>query len=242
MSIQTLIVDDERLAREVLAAYAQRCEGIDVIGTCKSAWEARKFLQNKQVDFMLLDIHMPRELGTDFLRELSDPPPVVFTTAFADYAISGYELNAIDYLLKPIGFARFQRAIGKVIRHVETHKKALAFDDNRNVPTGQIIIKEGHNFRKIPLQEIRYVGAMREYVSYHTNNGKMLELRPLTQVEQILPTDHFLRVHRSYIVAKHLVRSHTGNKLLLATGEEVPIGKTFKKKALVELFKGNKEN
>ncbi|MEL6143264.1 MAG: LytTR family DNA-binding domain-containing protein [Bacteroidota bacterium] len=237
MIIRTLIVDDERLARDVLAAYAERCQGIEVVAKCRSASEARELLAEKAIDLMLLDIQMPRELGTDFLRGLADPPLVIFTTAFADYALSGYELNAVDYLLKPIGFERFQMAIEKIQQQIEMNSKALAFDNNRKVPNGEIIIKEGHNFRKIPLQDIRYVAAMREYVSYHTSTGKTLELRPLTQVENMLPAAHFLRVHRSYIVAKKLVRAHVGNKLLLETGEEVPMGKTFKKRALAELFR-----
>jgi len=238
-TINTLIVDDEQLARQKLTAYVERMAELKLVGTARSAAEATGLLAKQRVDVLLLDIQMPRTKGTDFLRSLSKPPLVVFTTAYTQHAMTGYELNAVDYLLKPIGFERFSAAIEKVRSRLEQSRKAAAFDANQPPAQQQVrtlIIKEGHNYRKLPLHTIDYISAMREYVSYHTDEGKFLELKALSALERELPTEHFLRVHRSFIVARAAVQAHRGNQLLLRSGQTVPIGKTYKHRILELLF------
>lgn len=237
MKLQCLIIDDEQLAREMLEAYAKRIPDLEVVGRCKSATEAADFLNQYRVDFLLLDIQMPKLTGIDLLRQLTHPPKVILTTAYADYALEGYELEVVDYLLKPIGFGRFAKAISKVKELLATEQKAEAFEHQQAFDKQFLHIKEGYDRHKIFLKDIHYIEAMREYVLYHTTSGSRMELRSLTKLEKELPTDHFTRIHRSYIVANALVRGRERNIILLNDNIRLPIGKTYKKQVLMRLSK-----
>ena len=236
MTLRCLIIDDEQLAREMLAAYATQIIGLHVVEKCKNTAEAAKILQKEQIDLLLLDIQMPRMTGTEFLRQLNNPPKVIFTTAFANYALEGYELEVVDYLLKPIGFDRFETAITKVRDLVKTEKKALAFEGEQTFETQFILVKEGYNHHKILLKDILYITAMREYVQYHTAHGRIMELKSISKVNNLLPDSHFIRIHRSYIVAKSAVLGHDKNVLLLEDDVRLAMGKTYKQLAMKVLF------
>jgi len=236
MNLQCLIVDDEQLAREMLEAYALRALELKVIAKCKSAAEAQACLSENKIDLLFLDIQMPRMTGVDFLRQLPNSPKVIFTTAYSDYALEAYELEVVDYLLKPIGFDRFEKAVNKVKELLSTEQKALAFENGQAFETQIILVKEGYNHHKVFLKNILYIAAMREYVQYHTPTGKLMELKALSEVDKALPSAHFIRIHRSYIVAKSAVKGHEQNSLLLQNGIALPLGKTYKQQVLRELF------
>ncbi|HMQ48039.1 MAG TPA: LytTR family DNA-binding domain-containing protein [Saprospiraceae bacterium] len=234
--IHCLIVDDEQPARDMLEAYVWRLGPGWVVAKCKSAAEARGVLVKEAIDLMFLDVEMPRMNGLDFLRELEQRPAVVLTTAFAQYALDGYDLEVLDYLLKPIGFERFQKATEKAMLYLDEHKKAMAYDVAQGFEHQSMVVKEGYDYRKIMLKDICYIQAMREYVVLHTAREKTMTLRPLAQLEATLPAAHFIRIHRSYIVARGWVKGSEGDRLLMANNTHLPIGKTYKKRVLQELF------
>ncbi len=236
MTIHCLIVDDEQLARDMLGAYCQKISFLNITGKCKSAAEAAVFLKEKNIELIFLDINMPKQSGVDFLRQLKKPPKVIFTTAYSEYAIEGYELDVVDYLLKPIGFERFENAVLKAKELSETKTKAIAFDAAQSFENQHILVKEGYSQHIVFLKDIIHVKAMREYVVYHTSNGKLMELSPISSVEKLLPSEHFIRIHRSFLVAKSAVTGHEKKSLLLKDGTILPLGKTYKQWVLKELF------
>ena len=223
-----LIVDDEQLAREMLEAYCLRVPGLTVAAKCKSAAEAAAVLAREKIDLIFLDIQMPQLNGTEFLRRLPDPPKVIFTTAFSDYALEGFELEVTDYLLKPIGFARFEKAVQKALETLAKEQKALSFEEQQSFDNQFIMVKQGYDHHKVFLKDILYIAALREYVQYHTRQGKFMELKPISKVEKELPGERFLRIHRSYIVARSAVEGQVGGCFLLANGDQLPIGKTYR--------------
>lgn len=225
-----IIVDDEQLAREMLAVYCSRLPSLEVVGKCKNAAEVESVLRAQKVDILLSDIEMPIKSGIDLIIELEDQPKVIFTTAYQQYALKGYELEVVDYLLKPIGFERFAKAIQKAIQQIETELKAKAFEIDKEKQEQFLMIKEGYNQHKLFLNEILYIEAMREYVVYHKIDGKLMELRSISKIEKILPEKQFLRVHRSFIVARSVIKSWHVNKIKLSNTIEIPIGKTYRKK------------
>ena len=236
MKIKCLIIDDEQLARDVLEKYASNFYFLEVIGKCKNALSAGKILKEKTVDLLFLDVQMPGISGVDFLRNMSQPPKVIFTTAFSNYALEGFELEAMDYLLKPIGLERFSNAMQRVKSHFNKEKKLQTIHEGEKFEEKYIMVKEGHDMHKLFLKDILFIEAMREYVSYCTRHGKIMELKAISKVEKILPQEYFIRTHRSFIVAKSEVQKRQRSSVVLENGREIPMGKTFKKKVLAELF------
>lgn len=234
--LSCLIVDDEQLARKMLEAYVNRIPDTKVVGLCRNGAEARNFLDENSVDLMFLDIELPGLLGTEFLRSLPNAPSVIFTTAYSDYAMEGFDLQAVDYLLKPIGFERFALAVDRARERRLTIEKAQAFDERAAYSQQFILIKEGHNHRKIFYKDIRYVESMREYAVFHTNSGKHIALLSLIKIEGILPAGDFIRIHRSYLVSKTFVKAHQKNLILLQDGSQLPMGRTYKQEVLPRLF------
>ncbi|MEM7373688.1 MAG: LytTR family DNA-binding domain-containing protein [Bacteroidota bacterium] len=236
MTLTCLIVDDEQLARDMLERYVSQIQDLFLLGKCKNARETEQILTKESVDLLLLDIQMPAKTGLDFLRTLEKRPMVILTTAYSDYALQGYELEVVDYLLKPIGFSRFEKAIEKARDLMLTKQKAMAFEAQNTYEKQSLLIKDGYKHHTIFLKDIQYIAAMREYVQYHTNKGKFMELRSLSKLELSLPQEHFLRIHRSYIVAESFVSGQEKNSLLLRSGTKLPIGKTYKQRVLKFLF------
>lgn len=236
-TINCLIVDDEQLGRDMLESYAHRIPTLNVLHKCKSAKEAQTHLDKEEVQLILLDIQMPRLSGIDFLKQLENPPAVIFTTAYANYALEGYELNIVDYLLKPISFERFKKAVNKVLEQLELQSKANAFDQQEHFEEDFLVIHADHQHHKIFLKDIIYIESLKEYVRYHYTQGKLLELNALKKVAQQLPSEHFMQIHRSYIVSVAHVQSYKNGNIVLKTGLELPIGKTYKKEVVDKLFK-----
>jgi len=224
--IRCLIVDDEELARSLLEAFIARLPFLDLAGKCKTPVEALEALHDQPVDLIFLDIQMPELTGIEFLRTLNSKPLVIFTTAYAEYALDGYELDIVDYLLKPFSFERFVQAVEKA-------RERLRF---KNSPDpGFLLVRAEHKVHRIPFSDILYIQSMREYVAYYTSEGRILSLGSLKGLEETLPPGMFLRVHKSFIVARAKVTALDGNQVCIGR-EKIPVGASYREKVMKELF------
>lgn len=234
-----LVVDDEELARTLLDNYIQRLPYLKLVGKCTNPIEALQLLQNQSVDLLFLDIQMPEMIGTDFLKTLSQKPMVIFTTAYAEYAVEGYTLNVVDYLLKPFPFERFLQAVNKAVELAKLKRNQINVTPVplSNLPNEKkyILVKSEHKVHRLLIEDITYIQSMREYVAYYTTNGRILSLGSLKQLEKDLPTNKFLRIHKSYIIAKLKVTTLEGNMVHIGK-EKLPIGASYRESVLKKLF------
>ena len=216
-----MIVDDEPQPRKLLQAYMMGIDSYKLIRSCANAMEAYEALHTSKIDLMFLDIKMPVVSGTDFLRSLKSPPLVIFTTAFNKYAMEGYELNVIDYLLKPIALPRLLQALEKV--------KARLQESPDEIPSAanHIFIKQENKLVKITLDDILLVEGMQNYVKLHLKDKVMITANTMKVMEGLLPSKHFLRVHRSFIVPVAAISAIAGNTVE-TTYKNVPIGLSYK--------------
>lgn len=234
-----LIVDDEELARTLLENYVTRLPYLSLVGKCSNPIEALQLLQHQSVDLIFLDIQMPEMIGTDFLKTLSQKPMVVFTTAYAEYALEGYELNVVDYLLKPFPFERFLQAVNKAsdlakLKSKEGSNSTISSESSTN-EKNYILVKSEHKVHRIFFDDIQYIQSMREYVAYFTPNGRILSLGSLKKLETDLPKNQFLRIHKSYIISKVKVSTLEGNMVHIGK-EKIPIGASYREGVLKLLF------
>ncbi|MEL7001200.1 MAG: LytTR family DNA-binding domain-containing protein [Bacteroidota bacterium] len=231
MMISCIIVDDEYPARVLLEQYVVKVPHLQLKGLFKDSLEALEFMRSETVDLILLDIQMPQLTGIQFIKTLQYPPKIIFTTAYADYALESYDLSASDYLLKPIAFERFLEAINKITQQLKLEREAESDDTTQRY----IVIKADHRTHRITYEDILYIEGMKEYVRFHTNDNKITTLESLKNLEQTLPENQFYRVHKSFIVNKDKVKSLYGNQLEIA-GTMVPIGQSYKDEVLKQLF------
>lgn len=203
MNISCLIVDDEPLARNLLKEYVSKVPYLELKGTCANALEALDVLHRESVDFLLLDIQMPDITGTAFVKTLQQKPLVVFTTAYSEYALESYELDVVDYLLKPITFTRFLRAVDKVSQRLLPAEKPVAADKHEGgePQSSFIFVKDGTKLVKVRWEDIQYIEGLKDYVTIHTRDQKVVTLQRLKVLETQLPPGKFIRIHNSYIVA-----------------------------------------
>jgi two-component system LytT family response regulator len=226
MKIKCLIVDDEPLAIEVLESYLQNLDTFEIIATCQSAFEAYEWLNKKKIDLVFLDIQMPGMKGTDFIRNMKYPPKVILTTAYREYAIEGFDLDVVDYLLKPISFERFFKAVNKFLHYYSLHHNVTI--NRRNIEEDEFIyIRANKKINKVFLQKIKYAESIKDYITVHTTTGKITTKYTLTAFEEILPDKNFLRIHRSYIVAIRHINGFTANTVDVS-GVELPIGRNYR--------------
>lgn len=218
-----MVVDDEELARTLIATYIEKLGFLELVGTAENPLEAMKVMNKQQVDLLFLDIQMPELKGTVFAKTVNANTKIIFTTAYSEYALEGYELNALDYLLKPITFERFLTAVNKF--------KFDAADEVGETMT----IKSGYDLHKVKYADIRYIESDSEYVIYYTNNKKIMSNQSLKSLEKLLPKSFFLRVHRSYIVNKRFVTGLKGRDLLLSK-EIIPVSDSYFDTVKRELF------
>ena len=218
--IRCLIVDDEPLAREILGQYVSQSDELQLVGTCKNANEVVELLQKEPVDVLFLDIQMPGISGMALMKSLENPPLVVFTTAYDQYAVEGYEVSAVDYLLKPISPDRFKKAVEKV-REMIQYKKSSSRDLN------YMFIRADYQDIKVMFDDILYVEGLKDYVKVVTKEKRIITLTNIKGMLEKLPQDRFIRVHKSYIVAKDKVQTIKGT-ILTIDDKEIPIGLTFK--------------
>jgi len=237
MKVKCIIVDDEPIAIRVIQNHLQNFENIEVVAECKNSIQAFEILKKKKVDLMFLDIQMPQITGIDFLKTLTHPPKVIITTAYRDYAIEGYELEIVDYLLKPISFERFLKAINKFYQI--TDNEAVVINSNVEFQQNQFIyIKENKKVHKIYLADIIYLESMKEYVKVHTLNGRFTTKNSISNFEAKLPPDNFIRVHKSFIISISKIKSFTSNTIELEN-IEVPISRTYKNAVMNALNYGS---
>lgn len=236
MKMKSLVVDDEPLAREGIAEYVHETPFLELTGLCKNALEASQMLQQQPVDLLLLDIHMPRISGIEFLKSLAHPPFIILTTAYREYAIEGFELNVLDYLVKPISFQRFLKAANKAFEQFEM-KQSLQ-NENMALKDESFFIKSDGKYIRIYFDEVLFIEGLKDYVFIHTQTAKYLTLISLKNVENLLPENRFMRVHRSFIAALNYVEQMDGNQLKIKE-HTIPVSKNLRDSVYQKLV-GNK--
>ena len=237
MSIRTLIVDDEPLARRGISDFVGRVDFLEEAGQARSGMDALALLAERPVDLLLLDIQMPGLSGIELLQTVSHPPAVIFTTAHPSFAVQGFELDAIDYLLKPVAFPRFLRAALKAKAQLRREDDQPAPSTPHSLPeVDDIFIREEGRVERIHLRDILYAEAMQNYCRVHTSPGESyLPLLPLTQLMEALPDDRFIRIHRSYLVNKRWVDAIVGNQVRIGD-RLLPISRSNRETVLQSLI------
>lgn len=235
MKTRCLIVDDEPLARELIRAHVEKLENFEIVDQCGDAMKALNVLREKQVDLIFMDIQMPQITGIEFLKTLKHPPKVIITTAYREYALEGFELDVVDYLLKPITFERFLKSVNKYYQITQDEVQLITNSAaDRLKDESFIYIKENKKVVKIHLSEIRYIEGLSEYVQIYTEKRKIITKTSMVQMEEKLPTDSFLRIHKSFIVSIGKIEAFTANTIEIQ-GKELPIGRSFKNGVLSAL-------
>lgn len=228
--IKVLAIDDEPLALQQLVTYINKVPFLELAGQCHSALEAQKLMEEEMVDAIFCDINMPDLSGMDFVRQLAAPPFIVFTTAYSEYAVEGYKVNAVDYLLKPFGMNDFLRAALKVqeqynLRHQETPQK----QSSPVQADGTIFVKTDYRVVRIAISDIRYIEGMSEYLKIHLDGQKpVITLLSMKKMEDYLPPTLFMRIHRSYIVNLQKILEVNKNRVILDADTYLPIGDLYK--------------
>jgi DNA-binding LytR/AlgR family response regulator len=220
--IKCIIVEDETLAQDVIKSHLQKIGGWELVGVCRNAPEALETLNTQDVDVMFLDIRLPGMSGLSLLRSLPDPPLVVLTTAYAEYAVESYEFSVIDYLLKPISFERFSRAVNKI-----EDGRLFSQAGRDKLPGDHIFIKSNSKFFKVNFSEILYIEGMKDYLKIHTPEYTLVTHQTMNELEKTLPSRQFIRVHKSYIAAIGHIRTIYGNSVDLGN-VTIPIGINYK--------------
>jgi DNA-binding LytR/AlgR family response regulator len=226
--IRCVIVDDEPPAIEVLRKYIEAVSNLELTDSCSNAIEAIGVLQHKTIDLMFLDIQMPQLLGTDFVRTLKNPPKIIFTTAYRKFAVEGFELDAVDYLLKPISFERFLKAVNKVLHtSIPLSNPAFPFQNSEKEPTENFLyFRTDRKMVKVFLNEILYVESLKDYIKVITTSKQIITKQAISALEEMLPVDQFLRIHRSYLVALNKIDSFTADDIQIGE-KELPIGRMY---------------
>ncbi|HEV3411727.1 MAG TPA: LytTR family DNA-binding domain-containing protein [Puia sp.] len=224
-----IIIEDEPLAAEVLQDYIKQVPFLKLVCCCSDAFYAMESLQKFDIDLMFLDIHLPKMKGLDFIKVLKNPPKIIITSAYQEYALQGYEFNVIDYLLKPIEFSRFLKAVNKI----EQTKEVVLPARPVALPTDRVYLffNVGKKKVKVFLDEILYIESMKEYIRVNTKNKSVLTKFKLSQVDELLSANNFLRIHRSFIVAKDKIEAFSATEVELS-GKRLPIGRSYKELVL----------
>ena len=230
-----IIVDDEYLARKLLQDYVSKVESLQLVATCSNAFEAMEALANNTVDIMLLDIQMPDLTGMELVKGLEKKPAVIFTTAYSEYAVDAFNLAVVDYLLKPFDFPRFFQAVRKAIGNVqpkaeETTKQAADISKSNDF----ITVKADYKLYKINYDDLLFIEGQHEYVTFHTTQRRITALFALKDLEEILPKDKFVRVHKSYIVSFKHIQDLDKSDVTVA-GNKVPVGASYRDELLARL-------
>jgi len=255
LTLKCFIIDDEQPARAVLEKFIQRVPFLELAGQSYNAVDALWEIQQVQPDLILLDVEMPEMTGIEFLRALGTPrPQVIMVTASPQYAVEGFELEVLDYLLKPVAFDRFLRAINKAVSKLQpsatpvvnlpsvhtqpVSRPADPIPATQSTPANFFLVKEDKKLIKVVPDEIVFVEAMKDYLTIYLPSRTIVTHMTMTKIEEMLPTSDFLRVNRSYIVRKGAIREIDGNLITTTDGKRVPIGVTYRE----SVWKAMKEN
>ena len=221
-----LIIDDEPIPHEIIKRYCDLLPDMQFMKSCYDAIEALSYLRDNQVDLIFLDLNMPKLRGFDFLKTLSNPPKVIVTTAYREFALEGYEMNVIDYLLKPFSFERFLKAVNKAIDTQDKNEVRSVIKDENTIET--IFLRSSKKYTQVDIKEILFLESAGNYVKVVTIKETIMVRDKISDLLAKLPQDNFLKVHKSFAVAKAHIRSIEGNRVFIKE-YEVPIGKMYKK-------------
>ncbi|WP_299126155.1 response regulator transcription factor [uncultured Winogradskyella sp.] len=224
-----IIIEDQLPAQRILKKYIADTSTLTLVGAYTDALQAIDVLKSKTIDIIFLDIHLPKLSGMDFLKSLSNPPKVILTTAFQDYALESYEYNVVDYLLKPFSFQRFVKAISKV--------KNDKIDNENSTSLEEIYIKSGYDHIRVKTNEILFIKADSDYTEIHLKNKKHLSSESLRYWEEFLSKKMFLRLHKSYIINTKKIKKVSGNQVFIENNVVIPIGRAYKNEFTKQLIK-----
>lgn len=208
--MRCLVIDDEPLALDILCDYIKRMPELTLLDCIIDPFKGLDMVQNGEVDLLFLDIQMPELSGIDFLKKMDRECDVILTTAYPEYALDGYDLNVVDYLLKPFAFERFKKAVEKAI-------------DVQNI----LFVKVEHKMQKVDLEEVLYIEGLKDYISIYTGDERIITLQNLKKIDSMLPNKRFVRVHKSYIVAVDKINSIERGKISIGE-KQIPIGDTYR--------------
>lgn len=230
--LKCVIVDDEPLAIEVIESHLKKLDDIEIVATCANAIKAFDVLQKNNIDLLFLDIQMPRLTGIEFLKSINNPPNVILTTAYRDYALDGYDLDVVDYLLKPISFERFLKAMGKVYQRRD--HSSLNPEITPSEPEPFIFLKSDKKKVKILLKDITYIESLKDYVRVKTFQREIISYQKISNLENLLPSERFIRIHRSFIISLDKVEAFSSSRVELP-GKVIPIGRIYKNQVMAKL-------
>lgn len=232
MKIKCLIIDDEPLAINVIKKHLTSFENFELVATHTNAVDAYNTLSQTAIDVIFIDINMPKINGIDFLKNLTNPPMTIITTAYREYAVEGFELNVLDYLVKPISFQRFLKAISKVNDELS---KNTAHDNSSPNPNEFAFFKVDKKMVKVFFKDILYIESLKDYVKIKTIYEDFITHKNLISITKVLPMDKFTRIHKSYIISVNQVESVVGNTVQI-TGKSIPIGRNYQKEAKLTIL------
>jgi DNA-binding LytR/AlgR family response regulator len=226
MEIKALIIDDEPLAQNVIKQYAERIPDLIISATCNEAICAHKILQEQEIDLLFLDINMPKLSGISFLKTLTNPPLVVFTTAYSEYALEGYELNAIDYLKKPFSFERFYKAYSRAQELFQLKNRPTKIE-SESIGEEYFYVKANKKTIKVNFSDIVYIEGLGDYIKIHLNTTKLVTNLSMKKMADLLPNDKFYRIHKSFIISLDKINSLEGN-MVSVQGNKLPVGNSYR--------------
>ncbi len=230
MKIRCIAVDDEPLALDIIESYISKLPFLELVQTCASATEAMQVLQEEQIDLMFLDIEMPELTGIQFLNILKKQPLIIFTTAYPDYALEGFNQDAVDYLLKPIPFDRFLKAVTKAQERLQRHEKTP--EPQTSAPEQDFMfVKADYKSIRVDFKDILWIEGLKDYIIIQTKDQKIITLLSMNKMMEKLPDSKFLRVHRSYIVSLQKIDSIEKSRIRIGS-KEIPIGEVYREQFL----------
>jgi DNA-binding LytR/AlgR family response regulator len=235
MKLNCLIIDDEPFARKGLEEHVQEIDFLNGVASCENALKAASYLNEQKIDLIFLDIHMPKVNGIDFLKALKNPPLTIFTTAYSNYALEGYTLDVIDYLVKPITFERFLKASQKAMEYFQLKTRA---ESNSAAATDYFFVRCDRKFEKVFFQDVSYIEGMQNYAVIHLTDRKLITYITLTSLENQLPKDQFLKVHKSFLISVPHVKAIEGDEIILENAR-IPMSRTLHDQVVQQILGNN---
>ena len=234
--INCLIADDEEIARGIVESYVHQLDKLNLVATCSNGAEVYNALKVQQVDLLFLDIQMPHLTGIELLRTLKNPPPVIMTTAYREFALEGYELNVIDYLLKPVSFERFLKAVDKYesLKNTDDITSPVPVKEITSDLEGFMYVKSDKKMVRILFKDLLYIEGLKDYVKIHLSDRTIITYQTLTYFEEKLSANHFIRIHRSYIISLHHISAYAATQVEIGK-VNIPIGSSYGKDVLKKL-------
>lgn len=226
-----IIIEDEPLAQNVLKKYVADHPSLDLVAVCNDALEAQPILSQQKIPLIFLDINLPKLSGINFIKTLSRPPLVIFTTAYPEYAVEGFELNAVDYLLKPFSFERFLKAVNRALEKLNSENTLVAEEKMLH-----IFLKSDKKIHKVDLESIQYIEAIGDYMKVVTDAGQLVVNETMKKLLEDLPSKLFIRVHKSFIISRSRIKFIEGNYVQVE-GKSIPIGATYRGDVLASIDK-----